>query len=294
MWCVRHCLASHPVAASISVNTPYCFFGDVDPYQLSLKSTEEISFTCQSESCRGLEDHHFTAVIRDVVNGVTQCPFCSTLPREMCFDRHCEMCYPNRFYSFSACGYIHYKTSELSIDLMQIFKTSAQLLGFKCSRKHKFKDTPDNVTRNNSWCPECKKHTAEKLIPELKKFSDQIVCNADFEWPNTKYNFDFYIPDLKVVIDVTSVDCEHPECFNMFSKGSFPGQVVDKRLLCGQISKEVLVNQKGLTMIRLLERDIFQNDEWKEFLGESLELACSSGPCVFEKCYSDTETHWYE
>jgi very-short-patch-repair endonuclease len=78
----------------------------------------------------------------------------------------------------------------------------------KCKNNHTW-NTSINRTANNHGCPSCKNKTETKLYESLKlKFPDfTIIHQKKFKWcfsekTNRKYQFDIYIENLNMIIEI--------------------------------------------------------------------------------------------
>ncbi len=205
------------------------------------------------------------------------------------------MCHEGAFAAMLAYDYLDPNSERnAAFDLTRITRSSHKLLDFICIKGHPFTSTPNRITNGNSWCPDCVNKTEEKLTEWLKTNFKQVkfIKQAKFEWcrnPATgrQLPFDFYIPQLKVIIEV-----DGPQHFVQVHNWGSPEETQKRDKL-----KEIFATDEGLTIVRLLQTDIFQDkNEWDIFLSEFLEFRSStSDACVIRKYSSDLEEiHWYE
>lgn len=286
-WCFNHSFGSHPKAADICTLDFYNDY-DTDPCQIRLGSNTKLWFTCSEPSCRGL-DHHFEASVDNVVHGNTWCPFCSNPPKQLC-EEGCRLCDTRSFKSCPASEYVDYDAPGDFVDASQIFKSSHKLINFKCEKGHHFTSTPNRITNNGTWCPHCKKKTEEKFMVWFEKIFPEytVTRQAKFEWcrnPATEklLYFDFYIPELKLLIEI-----DGPQHFVQVWKWEAPEEIRKRDEL-----KEMFANRQGLTVLRLLQTDIFRDEnKWDVFVKEFIAKDIKMG-VVKKYASSEPEIQWY-
>lgn len=292
-FCWNNTLASQPAARDITklpgYNPP-----DFDPALVRKGSNKKIWFTCSRPRCIG-RNHHFLASIDNVTINNTWCPHCAEANRRPCNNIHCDTCHEGAFAAMLAYDYLD-PTSErnAALDLTRITRSSHKLLDFICIKGHPFTSTPNKITNCNGWCPKCVNKTEAKLFEWLEaNFKNlEVTTQKKFDWCRNQTTgrqlpFDFYIPRLKVIIEV-----DGPQHFVQVHNWGSPEETQKRDQL-----KEIFATERGLTIVRLLQTDIFQDkNEWDIFLREFLESRYStSSACVIRKYTSDEEeTHWYE
>jgi hypothetical protein len=154
-------------------------------------------------------DHEFESCPNNIEGNDSWCPYCSTSTKKLCDNLKCKICENKSFAQSDKAKFID--PSE-NVDARKISKSSHKLINFICSNKdcgHKFISSPNRITNNHSWCPMCLKKTEMKISKWLSnKFPDlKIIKEAKFDWccsPESGKNFpfDFYIPFLKLIIEI--------------------------------------------------------------------------------------------
>lgn len=69
-----------------------------------------------------------------------------------------------------------------------------------CKEHGDFLARPDNHLQSLVGCPKCRKSIGEKKVMEILNIL-KINYIYEYTFPNTKFRYDFYLPDLKIVIE---------------------------------------------------------------------------------------------
>lgn len=269
-FCFNNSLKSHYRAKDIATVPGYNPI-DFNPRLIRKYSNKKIWFTCSEEACEGLE-HHFEVELYNVTIHDTWCPFCSKPPKRMCDPnkRHCRKCLDK---SVSASKIADKLSLEQDIDSRTIFKGSHKKLVFICDEQdcgEEFKMTPNNAIFGGQWCPYCKKKTEAKMMKwleiqfpksKIKREWKPCIYKDGFECknPDTGRNlpFDFYLPHLRVIIEI-----DGPQHFVQVHNWKSPEETkkIDEY-------KEKLAIRNGLTLIRVLQTDVYYDEnDWDVLL----------------------------
>jgi hypothetical protein len=113
--------------------------------------------------------HDFQSALTGITAG-SWCPFCSPLPKQLCNNEHCKMCFENSFASHDKAQYWNY---ELNISRPRdVFKSNNKKYYFTCPDcKHVFDVSLCNLSVHNRWCPYC----------GVSKLCDDNKCKICFE-----------------------------------------------------------------------------------------------------------------
>ncbi len=104
--------------------------------------------------------HVFEVSAIKVLCNLSWCPYCSILPKILCTDTDCEMCYKRSFLSYRdkkhSALMVKSWSKKNKILPRYVFKNSHDKYYFKCSTcDHEFKSIIKNVSQDNTKCPYC-------------------------------------------------------------------------------------------------------------------------------------------
>jgi len=101
------------------------------------------------------------------------CPYCPSIPKELCEDDDCEFCYDK---SFASCDKSEYWSSYNDKTPRQVPKTKRVKAWFVCENNHEIEKNVSAVT-NGSWCQECKLEKTKKEV--IKKEKEKVVVQKE-------------------------------------------------------------------------------------------------------------------
>lgn len=126
------------------------------------------------------------------------------------------------------------------------YTSSNTKISIECDKGHMYKATPDNIKRGNR-CPVCNISKGEEAIRNFLN-RNFITFDPQKTYDNCRYKwvlrFDFYIPDLNILIEYDGIQHFEPIEFFGKSKGL---KEIQKR---DQIKNEYCKNNK-ITLIRI-------------------------------------------
>lgn len=204
-------------------------------------------------------NHHFDISLNHVSEG-KWCRYCNG--NELCNNNDCKFCFDK---SFASCEKSKYWLTELNLGLTprQVCKNSGKHLWFKCEICNRdFEKYLPDVTGGH-WCPLCLNKTEKKLFNILVTIYPTIIHGFKTEWCRRIrcLPFDFCIPELKIIIEL-----DGRQHFEQVSNYSNPKDQFENDKY-----KEKCANDNGYSIIRLLQEDVWNDDnEWFILLQESI------------------------
>ncbi len=158
--------------------------------------------------------------------------------------------------------------TEKNGDMKQFFGESENKFSWICKKNplHKWKCKLLSRT-NNSGCPDCKNKTEDKLYQYLLEKYINVTHNFKAGWcknlnKNAYLIFDFILDKYNIIIELDGA--QH---FRQISNWASP-ENSRKR----DIYKMYTANQKGYTIIRLLQEDVISDkNNWKNKLVENIK-----------------------
>jgi very-short-patch-repair endonuclease len=249
--CFNKSFASNPKAEYWNYCKNPCSPRDV------LKSTDKkYYFTCRD--C----NHDINIMLQSVNRGVW-CIFCAS--RQLCEDAECDYCFNKSLASFPKIK--QFISSASGKQPRQIFKKSSQeFCIFKCDIcNNKFGIALNNLSRGG-WCPKCKNKTEKILFTILTKKYPSIDAQVKFTWGlNGKGNvisYDFFIKELNLLIELDGQ--QH------FSDVKTWNSIAENQRE-NDVDKMISANENGMSMIRLLQKDVLRNkNNWEEKLYQAI------------------------
>jgi len=268
----------------------WCEDNIVTPYDVRKYTAKKYWFWCEC-------GHTFESSLTNILTNDSWCPYCSTSGGKLCDDLECEQCFDK---SFAVSDRAQHLDPDYEVDSRTIFINSHTKLHFICDvdSSHKFTTSPNKITSLSQWCGMCKKKTETKLLnhlqliyPDLKIYTQyKFIGNTalgDLECRNPETNrplfFDFYIPDLNLIIEV-----DGPQHFTQIHNWELP-EVVQIR----DRYKEEYIKSRGIHLIRVLQTDVYYDqaytdvDEggdtiirtWVDYLSDAIECVTDATEC---------------
>jgi very-short-patch-repair endonuclease/uncharacterized Zn finger protein len=121
---------------------------DDKPRQVFKSSGKKYWFNCVNCS------HIFESSIDNITGSKNQwCPYCSNLPKQLCDNNECKLCFDR---SFAFHEKSQFWSSKNDDNPRQVFKSSNKKYWFDCDKcSHTFESILNNITGLNRWCPYC-------------------------------------------------------------------------------------------------------------------------------------------
>jgi very-short-patch-repair endonuclease len=242
--CFNKSFASHD-------KSKYLIDNNINPRQIFKYSNLKFNFKCNECS------HIFDAYLSGVSNDNGWCPYCANC--KLCKDDNCLTCYNK---SFAVCEKSKFLCGN--VNPREIFKSSSYKFDFECDKcKNIFKSDIYRVTGGH-WCPVCKNKTEKKLFEFLKLHYPKVKFQCKFEWCKDKdfLKFDFVIEELKIIIEL-----DGHQHFIQVMNWSNPEDNLNR-----DIYKMKTANKNGYTIIRILQKDVYDNkDNWDKKLLDAIK-----------------------
>lgn len=243
-------------------SSPYAKFWSAKnnklPNEVFKNSEEEYYFYCWT--C----NHEFKRKLLLVTNRCF-CLYCSNHHSLMCDDNTCNHCFNKSFASHKMAKYWSSKNKILPRDTI---RCSSNKYIFDCPEcKNEFSMALKHIN-NGSWCP-CIKRKTEKLLQKFLEdyFKDKAILETGktFKWCKNikKLPFDFFIRKYKIIIEL-----DGDQHFIQVSIWTSPDKTQKM-----DIHKMKAANSKGYSVIRIYQRDVFDNkNNWQDKLINAIEL----------------------
>ena len=212
----------------------------VSPRSVFKSSNKKYWFKCGD--CK----HCFELCIASILAG-RWCPFCSH--QKLCTEK-CTYCFNN---SFASSDKAIYWSGKNKVSSRSVFKSTAKTYWFNCDQcTHPFEQQLDHIKRGH-WCPNCVNKTETKLLNYLLHPFPKISSQFKQEWcKKTRYlPYDFCIPDLKLIIELDGA--QHFRQVHNWDSYT--------KTRSNDIFKMKCALENGYSIIRLLQEDVWNNDE---------------------------------
>lgn len=223
------------------------------PRNVAKSSNSFYLFNCQC-------GHEINKKLSEVSSG-SWCGFCEK--KKLCKNKDCYVCFNNSFASHEK---VIYWSKKNKLTPRQVFKSSNKKFFFECNNKHEINIALNDVS-SGYWCALCKNKTEAKLNDWFKtNFEFEVKLQKKFDWcknldTNRYFPFDFYISSLKVIIEL-----DGRQHFKQVSNWNTPEHTMKR-----DVYKMKLALEHGITVIRLLQEDVFEDkNNWEELLKEHL------------------------
>ena len=134
-----------------------------------------------------------------------------------------------------------------------VFKSSGKKYWFKCGEcNQEFQSGLNNIS-SGTWCPNCVNKTEAKLLVYLMRIFPNILKQYRKEWCKNKsyLPFDFCIEELKIIIELDGA--QHFRQVRTWKTHHETRRVDVFKMKC--------VLENGYRVIRLLQEDVWENDE---------------------------------
>ena len=216
--------------------------GEVKPRDVSKFNGKKYWFKC--EDC----NHEFESILGNISNG-QWCPFCTN--KILCQDNNCLHCFNNSFAGSDKAKYWSEKNGE--VNPRDVFKSSNKKYLFKCEdRNHEFESGLNSIS-SGQWCPNCVNKTEAKLLVYLILIFPDILKQYKKEWCKNKFYlpFDFCIEELKIIIELDGAQ-------HFRQVRTWKTQHETRRV---DVFKMKCALENGYRVIRLLQEDVWENDE---------------------------------
>lgn len=226
----------------------------INPRTLFKTSHKKYNFNCNN--C----NHTFDSNLYNITIGNNWCPFCSKTNGKLC-DNECVRCFEK---SFASNEKSQYWSDKNKLTARQVMKCSDKKYIFDCNFcNNEYKSNLNNII-NNRWCP-CKKNKTEtKLYNWLSNnYNHKIITQHYININNKKYFYDFYIPDLNLIIELDGRQhFEQVKCWNSVD-------VTLKR----DIIKMKYLKDNYINLIRVLQIDVwFGYNNWEKNLKNYIKV----------------------
>ena len=182
------------------------------------------------------------------------CGHCSNPPKLLCNDEKCNSCFDK---SFATSEKAIFWSDKNTITPRQAFKISGKSFWFKCENGHDFCPRLADVTSKNSWCPHCPFKTEQKLYEYMTELfgSDKII--RQFQCIGLKGRFDFYISDLKLIIEI-----DGNQHFKQISTWTSPEETLKI-----DITKMKFALANGYSVFRFYQPDVLKDKiDWQSII----------------------------
>lgn len=131
-----------------------------------------------------------------------------------------------------------------------------------CNKHGEFKQTP-NKHLNGQGCPHCKESNGEKeMCSFLKEKGIKFDAQKRFSWLKSQ-SIDFYIPELRIAIEVQGVQHFKPTDFN--GGGEFLSEVAYIKCTGNDMKKFQLCNDHGIEIIYYSDDETNKMTDGKTF-----------------------------
>jgi very-short-patch-repair endonuclease len=211
-------------------------------------------------------EHSFNIQINNITCNNQWCNYCAN--KNLCNNDNCVICLEKSFASHPKAKFWNIEKNK-NIKPRDIFKNNHNMYFFDCEDcKSTFEMRLDNINKNCQWCPFCKNKT-EKIVYEFLLGNNfKFIKEAKYEWSknedtNRHLPFDFVIEDYKLIIEIDGN--QHFEDIKHFKNNFKENQERDKY-------KMKVANEKGYSIIRILQEDIYFNKyDWKNKLLKNIK-----------------------
>jgi len=246
--CFEKSFASHEKAkywSSINV---------LKPRQFAIKTHKKCWFDC---NC----GHNFEAILSDITQNNSWCPYCSKPSKRLCGNKDCILCLNKTFATNKRANFWSEKNTLLP---NQVFKSSAVKYWFNCDKcSNEFESKLCHIT-DGSWCPKCRYKTEDKIYNILKEIYPTIESQFKVDWCKNKKHlpFDFVLLEEKIIVEV---DGENH--FIQVAKWKTPQHNRSR-----DIYKRIRANENGFSIIRLLQPDVLTDKyDWLQELTNNID-----------------------
>jgi hypothetical protein len=134
-----------------------------------------------------------------------------------------------------------------------VFKSSGKKYWFNCGEcNHEFESGLNNIS-GGKWCSNCVNKTEAKLLVYLMLIFPDILKQYKKEWCKNKFclPFDFCIEELKIIIELDGA--QHFRQVRTWKTHTETRRVDVFKMKCAL--------ENGYRVIRLLQQDVWENDE---------------------------------
>ena len=216
--------------------------GNIKPRDVFKSSNKKYWFKC------GYCKHEFQGGLAHISYG-QWCSFCSK--KILCKDEHCHHCFDNSFVNTDKAKYWSEKNRE--VKPRDVFKSSNKKYLFNCEKcSHVFQSSLNNIS-SGTWCPNCVNKTEAKLLVYLMLIFPDILKQYRKDWCKNKscLPFDFCIEELKIIIELDGA--QHFRQVRTWKTHTETRRVDVFKMKCAL--------ENGYRVIRLLQEDVWENDE---------------------------------
>ena len=212
--------------------------------------------------------HSFYLTLNNLTCSDSWCPYC--INKKLCNDEDCKFCFDKSFASYegktpSGISKVSCWSKKNKKKPREVVKGSGKNYKFDCLECNKeFSANPNHITNKNNWCPNCKNKTEKKLLDWLESsFSNMtIMKEIKFSWCGRR-RFDFYIKELNLIIELDGR--QHFEIVKLWKSSVEDNRNTD-------IEKMYLANKNGITVIRLLQKDVYNDkNDWESKLRKHIK-----------------------
>lgn len=248
--------------------------GNINPRFVFRGSLKRYWFDCEC-------GHKFNMQMETIGIANYWCPYCcSKIPRVLCNEESCEMCYAKSFASHPRSKNWSPKNQKTP---REVLKGTKVKYWFDCDAgDHDFYSSICKIVdkKNPRWCPLCKRKTELKLYKYLSQ-KYNVARQKIFEWcknEKTSYSlpFDFLIGKFNVIIEL-----DGPQHFRQV--GNWTSAELTQKMDVCKMQKAI---ENGFTIVRVLQEDVlYDRIDWKTILNGHIKVY--EDPCVVYISESD-------
>jgi very-short-patch-repair endonuclease len=168
---------------------------DTTPILVFMGSKKKFWFKCYC-------GHEFLTSLYSITGLNSWCPFCCPIPKKLCNNENCRMCYLN---SFASCYQSIFMTDDNEKTARQIAKYSGIKCSFHCINCNNIYIAAVYSVTRGSWC-NCRHNKTENKLYEFLKtiINTEIKRQKRFDWCKRQIccSFDFFIKELGLIIEL--------------------------------------------------------------------------------------------
>jgi very-short-patch-repair endonuclease len=207
-------------------------------------------------------DCHCGHEIEMILKGITSkghwCSYCAH--QKLCEDEKCYTCFTNSFASVDRSINLHDKT----LNPRSLFKSTNKKFKFDCDECNNAFETKLSDITKGIWCPYCVNKTEKILYDKLIFTYPALKRQYKVKWCKNKnyLPFDFVIEEEKIIIEL-----DGKQHFEQIGNWASPEENRKNDLY-----KMKCANENGFSVIRLLQKDVYENKyHWLNGLISNIE-----------------------
>lgn len=209
------------------------------------------------------------------------------MPSNVKRGKWCPICSKNKKLSLYDC--IELARSRDGYCLSNEYINAGSLIKWKCKYGHIWDATYNNVKTKNSWCPECKLSTGEKICRILfERHFNKLFNKCRPDWllsdKGHRMELDGYNSDLKIAFEYQGIQHYKIDGFFIKNKNEFESRLNDDRL------KLQLCLDRGIVLVVI---PFFENFSNQILIDRFYDSLSNHGLNVERKIYSVNFTEVY-